>query len=108
MKKIVPILLFIVICVSHLHIFDAIVDFNVLCKKENTQKSKDSSDKESEPENEDKGKEKGEAQEKFYARNHYPITSQFQLPGKDKFICFNTKLNKHPYNEDDLQPPKAA
>jgi len=101
----------VIICVNHLHIIDVWDDFGVTAKKENTQKIKSfPGDNDNEPgtEKEDKEKEKAGEQEKFDTRNNHAITSQFQLPGKDKFICFNTALNKHPYAEDDIRPPKAA
>ncbi len=82
---------------------------NARYKSENTQGTNSFPvDEESEKEKENKGKEKVEEQEKYYNRNNYILTSQFHLSDKDKFVCFNTKLNMHPYQEDDIQPPKAV
>lgn len=53
-------------------------------------------------------KEKGEDQVKYYSSHHHLLSSQFQLSANDKFVCFNTALNKHPYKDDDIQPPKAV
>lgn len=102
-------MLLIIICINHLNIVDAIIDFSARYKKENTKTTKNfPADEESETEKENKGKEKIEEQEKYYPRNIHIITSQFQLSDKDKFICFSTKLNRHPYQEDDIQPPQAV
>ena len=65
-------------------------------------------EKDAESEKENKIKEKGEEQEKFYSRDHYFITNNFHLSDKDKFVCTNTKLNVHPFNDDVIQPPKAV
>ncbi len=83
------------------------MDFSETYKKEHTPLTKNVPfDEETEKEN--KGKEKSEEQEKYYSRVNYLITSQYQLSASDKFICFNTRLNIHPYQDDDIQPPKAV
>ena len=56
----------------------------------------------------EKGKEKTEEQEKFCDKNNYTSFSQSKLSAKDKFFCFKTRLNTHPYQDDDIQPPKAV
>lgn len=61
-----------------------------------------------ESEKEIKIKEKAEEQEKFYSRDHLFIANNFQLSDQDKFVCTNTKLNDHPINDDEFQPPKAV
>ena len=105
-KKSIPLFLFVIICISHLNIFDAAANFGARYKKENTQTN--SFPVEEEPDTQkEKGKEKSEEQEKDLNRNTI-IISQFQLSDKDKFICYSTKLNRHPYKDDDIQPPKAA
>ena len=109
LKKIIPISLFIIICISHLNIIDVVIDVTATHKKENTQTPKNfPAEKESETEKENKGKEKTEEQEKYHTRTNYISTSQFQLSDKDNFICFTTKLNIHPYQDDDIQPPRAV
>jgi len=83
--------------------------FKAEYKKANAQTAKNfPAGEKSEPEKENAGKEKTEEQEKFYSRHNHIITSQFQLSDKDKFICFSTRLNVHPYQDKDIQPPKAA
>lgn len=83
--------------------------FSATYNKEKTKAAKNFPvDEESETEKEIKGKEKIEEQEKYYTKNNNITTSQFQLSDKDKFICFSTKLNKHPYQEDDIKPPQAV
>ena len=109
MKKFVPALLFIIICINHLNIIDVVVDFGARYGKENCKIVKAfAGDEEPDTEKENKGKEKVEEQEKYYSKNNYSITNQYKLSDKDKFICYNTKLNPHPYQDDDIQPPKAA
>lgn len=76
-------------------------ELNKLVKKVPTEK-----DEESEKEN--KIKEKAEEQEKFYSRDHTFIITNFQLSDQDKFVCTTTKLNVHPINDDEFQPPKAV
>lgn len=88
-----------------MHIFDSVIGFCARYKFEKTLDNKDfASDEKSETEKENKS---SDGKEKYYSRNNYMITSQFQLTDKDKFICFSTKLNRHPYEEDDIQPPQA-
>jgi len=108
LKKIIPIFLLFIICINHLDIIDAAMGFRATYKKENSQTTKNfPSNEKSETEKENKGKEKIEEQEKYFRTNH-SIAAQFQLSDKDKYICFSTKLNIHPYQEDDIQPPKAV
>jgi hypothetical protein len=108
-KKIIPIFLFAIICINHLNIIDAVLHFSARFNKENVKLGKSLLEgKESEPEKETKEKAKTTEEEKFLQKNHNLTAYQFQLPGKDKNICFNTTLNKHPYTEDDIQPPKAV
>lgn len=89
-----------------MNIIDAAINF--LDYKKNNSVKIFPGDEESETEKEDKGKEKIEEQEKYYTRNNHILYSQTLLWGKDKFICFNTKLNKHPYQDDDIQPPQSC
>ncbi|MEO7766671.1 MAG: hypothetical protein ABIS01_04565 [Ferruginibacter sp.] len=109
MKKIIPIFLIIIITINHFNIINVVMDFSVRYKKENCKNAKSfPGDKESEPEKENKGKEKAEDAEKFFLKNNYLLATRLQLPGKDKFVCFSTKLNAHPYHEDDIHPPQAG
>lgn len=84
-------------------------DFTARFKKETCQKTKSlSNSAESESEKEDKGKVKSEEQEKYFTRSIYQLKSNFQLSDRDKFICFNSMLNKNPYQDDDIEPPQAV
>lgn len=77
--------------------------------KENKQANKNfPADEQSSTEKESKGKEKVEEQEKFHTKSYNIIPNQFQLSDKDNFICFTTKLNIHPYQDDDIQPPRVV
>jgi hypothetical protein len=106
-KKIIPIFLFAIICINHLNIIDAVLRCSARFNKENVKLGKSLPvDKESETEKETK--EKTAPEEKFLQKNNNLTAYQFHLPGKDKHICFNTALNKHPYTEDDIQPPKSV
>ncbi len=67
-----------------------------------------SSEKEVESQKESKIKEITEEQEKFFSRDHYFGSNNFQLSEKDKFVCTNTILNAHPITEHLLQPPNAV
>jgi hypothetical protein len=108
-KKIIPIFLFAIICINHLNIIDAVLRCSARFNKENVKLAKAlREDKESETEKESKEKEKNAEEEKNFQKNHSLAVYNFQLPGKDKHTCFNTSLNKHPYTEDDTQPPKAV
>ncbi len=107
MRKIIPIFLFAIICINHLNIIDAVLRCSARFNKENVKLVKTPAENE-ESEKETKEKEKTTEEEKFLQKNHNLTAYQFQLPGKDKNICFNTALNKHPYSEDDIQPPKAV
>ena len=108
-KKIIPIFLFIIICITHLNIISAVVNFSARYDKElNKLVKKMPTEKEDESEKENKIKEKVEEQENVFFRDHFFATNNFQLSDKDKFVCTNTKLNIHPFNDDVLQPPKAV
>jgi hypothetical protein len=107
-KKIIPIFLLAIICINHLNIIDAVLRCSARLNKENVKLGKSlPEDKESETEKETKEKEKTTEEDKFFQKNNH-TAYQFQLPGKDKHTCFNTALNKHPYTEDDTQPPKTV
>jgi hypothetical protein len=107
LKKIAPIFLFLIICINHLNIIDAVMHFSAKHKKENNEVIKTFPlDEQSDAEKENKGKEKIEESEKYL--NSYHTLNQYKLAEKDKFICFATMLNKHPYKDDDIQPPKAV
>ncbi|MES2777073.1 MAG: hypothetical protein V4722_23045 [Bacteroidota bacterium] len=108
MKKIIPILLLLVISINHLNIIDAVLHYSACCQaaKDNNHQKDFPADEETE-----KGgaaKEKGEEQEKYYAGHNYLLTNKFQLSANARFICYSTTLNKHPYQDDDIQPPKAV
>jgi hypothetical protein len=109
LKKIIPIFLLAIICINHLNIIDAVLRCSTCITKENVKLGKGlPADKESETEKESKEKEKTAEEEKFFQKNNNSTAYRFQLPGKDKHTCFNTALNKHPYTEGDIQPPKAV
>ena len=109
MKKVIPIFLFIIICITHLNIISVVVNLSARYNKELGKLDKKAlTEKDTETEKENKVKEKGEEQEKFYTRDQFLSSTNFQLSDKDKFICTNTKLNTHPFNDDVLQPPKAV
>ena len=109
MKQVVPILLLVIICITHLNILSVVTSVNARYNKELGKLDKKAPvEKDTESEKENKIKEKNEEQEKFYSRDYYFITHGFQLSDKDKFVCTNTKLNIHPTSDDVLQPPKAA
>ena len=85
------------------------MDWGLRLKQEHSPKTKTlTSDEESETEKESKGKEKIEEHEKYFLKNTHIINRQFQLSEQDKFSCYSSKLNIHPYLEDDIQPPKAV
>jgi hypothetical protein len=108
-KQIIPIFLFAIICINHLNIIEVVSLHHARFNKENIKLGKTlTEDKESETEKETKEKEKTPEEEKIFQKNHNRIAYQYQLPDKDKHICYNTTLNKYPYTEDDAQPPKAV
>jgi hypothetical protein len=108
LKSIIPIFLFIVVFITHLNIIDAVTDLSARYKKENTKHTSNfPADEESASEKESKGKEKIEEEEKYYSKNINVITSRYQLSERDKFFCYTTQINIHPYQDDDLQPPKS-
>ena len=85
------------------------MDFCAVTKKENTRITKNpDANEEPETEKDNIGKEKIGEQEQYIPKHNYNTKSQFQLSDKDKFTCFSAKLNRHPYQEDDIQPPQAV
>jgi hypothetical protein len=83
-----------------------LIDYGRLFNKENTQFSNSLSDEEN-SEKETKAKDQVE-EEKYISRNPFVLINCFQLSDKEKFICFSTQLNRHPYQEEELRPPKAV
>jgi hypothetical protein len=107
LKRIIPILLLLVISVNHLNIVDAVMHFNTRCHAANDKAQKDyPADEETEKNAQEK--EKSEEQEKYYAGHNYQLTNRFHLSANHRFVCYSTLLNKHPYQDDDIQPPKAV
>lgn len=105
LKKIVPIFLLVLICASHLNILDAVGRLSAKCKAEHLQKGKESPmDEESSKE----AKEKMGEDEKLFTKVVTVTPVQFNMSNRDKYICVCTMLHKQPYQEADLQPPKAA
>ncbi len=104
MKKLTFIFLFAIICINHLNIIDAISCFSV---SHNTEKlvKKHLNDEEREKEN--KAEDKLTEQEKYLNRNTYSAYPA-EMSAKDKFHCYNIRLNIHPFQDDDIQPPKAV
>ena len=96
-----------VISVNHLNIVDAIIHYSIQWN-ENTGKAKTDFPLDEETEKSTQEKEKSETQEKYDTRHNYQFTNRFHLSANHRFICFNTSLNKHPYQDDDIQPPKAV
>jgi hypothetical protein len=47
-------------------------------------------------------------EEKYFTKSSLVLIKLSQLSDKEKFICFSTLLNHHPYQDKELQPPKAA
>lgn len=81
------------------------MDLSARYKKVNSQLKNFPADEESDTQKE-KGKQESEEQEKYYTRNYTIANSLFQLSGEDKVICYSTKLNIHPCQDHDIQPPK--
>lgn len=107
LKKIIPILLLLVISVNHLNIADVIMHFSTRCEAVNDKAQKGyPADEETEKSTQEK--EKGEEQEKYYTGHIYQLTNRFHLAANHRFICYSTSLNKNPYQDDDIQPPKAV
>lgn len=97
-----------IISISHLNIINALADINTVYKKQTSQAAKSfPPDEQNETEKETKGKEKSEEQEKFYNKVDYSLNN-FHLSSRERFICFSTTLNVHPYQEDDIQPPRVV
>ena len=96
--------MFLIICINHLNIIDALININDRYKKEFIHCSKKiPAGDETEKEN---AKEKFEDQEKFLSSNNH-LSGNFHLSGKDLFISYCTALNIHPHGEKDTQPPKV-
>jgi hypothetical protein len=94
-----------IICINHLNILDAVWELNAKCKAEHLQKGKEL------PIDEETGKEAKEKMgedEKIFTKAGPMALVQYSLSNRDKYICICTMLHKHPYQETDLQPPKAA
>ncbi|MEJ7611834.1 MAG: hypothetical protein WKF88_11715 [Ferruginibacter sp.] len=106
MNKLSSIFFLLIICISHINILDVVSGITHI-SKEIKAKHLNTDFGDSEQEKENKGEEKI-AEEKFFPY-HLNITGfQYNLSGKDRFICYTTRLNIHPFPEGDLQPPKAA
>lgn len=98
-------MLLVVICINHLNILDTVWQFSAKCKAEHLQKGKES------PIDEESGKEAKEKigeDEKLLTKAPSTTLVQFNLSNRDKHVCVCTMLHKHPYQETDIQPPKAA
>ncbi len=96
-----------VISVNHLNIIDAIVHYYTCFQIDNGKTQKDFlNDEETEKGNE--AKDKTEEQEKYYTDNHYLLANKFQPSNCVQFVCYSTTLKKHPYQDNDIQPPKAV
>jgi hypothetical protein len=108
LKKIIPIFLFIIICINHLNIIDAVIKVSARYNLENSKAGKDFSTDEESTEKESEGKEKIEEQDKYFTCANNNINKQYKLSAKDKYFYFNARLNAPPYLETDIQPPKAA
>lgn len=65
-------------------------------------------DEESDSEKENNGKEKSEEQEKYLTQHPHYTGNQFQLSANELYYQYNTRLNKHPYKDKDIQPPKSV
>jgi hypothetical protein len=104
LKKIIPIFLLVTICLSHLNIIDAVVHFSARYKAANQQKGKEMP---AEKETEKEAKEKAGEDEKLLHRNCLAAVTRFNMSNREKLICYRTILQKHPYREDDTEPPKA-
>ena len=88
-----------------MNILDVITGISVMSKdtKENRLKT-DFGD--SEQEKETKGEEKV-SEGKFFTGHSNDNSVQYNLSDKDRLICYKTRLNIHPFSEDDPKPPKA-
>ncbi len=96
-----------IISVNHLNILDAIMHYSTQWNVDNRMAKTDFPvDEETEKSTQET--EKGEEQEKYYTGHNYQLTHRFQLSAYHRFICYSTLLNKHPYKQYDIQPPKAA
>jgi hypothetical protein len=91
------------ICLSHLNIIDAVVHFSARYKAANLQKDKEVP---AEKETEKEAKEKAGEDEKLLQKNCLAAITRFNMLNREKLICYRTILQKHPYQEDDIQPPK--
>jgi hypothetical protein len=104
LKKIIPLFLLLVICVSHLNIVDALYDLRY--KKENLQSFKKfPADEESGSEKSNDLKSKHEEEKFFHSLMPFKGPS---FSNTNTFFYYNTQLQLHPYQDDDIQPPKAA
>jgi len=83
-----------------------IIDYCNLYNKENIKFSSSLSDEEN-SEKETKEKDQKE-NEKYFSKTALVLVNGFQLSDNQKFIWFGTQLNLHPYQGQELQPPKAA
>ncbi len=105
MKKLITIFLFLTICLNHLNIVETIIDYCNNYNKENVKYSSSLSDEEN---SEKESKEKNQIEdEKYFSKGSFGLINYFELSDREKFFCFNTQLNLHPHQDQELQPPKA-
>ena len=105
LKKIITLFLFIIICVSHLNIIDALIDVNTRYKKEKNALFKNlPSGEENDTEKENEGKSK---EEKIFTNIFGSLEGPHFL-NKNNFNSYRLPLNIDPYQDDDIQPPKAV
>ena len=104
-KKFISGLLLLIITFNHLNLTDSMLLFSGTYHQDPVKKNFPV-DEERETENEQK--EKGKENEKYLGRISANIHPQYDLTGADHLTWYTTMLNKHPYAEDDIQPPKAV
>jgi len=107
LKNFVAILLLTIISVSHLNLLDAICRFTDGYKPEKVWAANSSNTPLEEEHQKDVNKNKAPEEEKFLHKG-LATALMSDLSNKEKFICFCTALQKHPYQETDIQPPNAA
>jgi hypothetical protein len=87
-----------------LNILDTLIDINSFYKKDSTELFKNISGEENDSEKENEGKSKDE---KIFTNLLNPF-ERLQLLKSNNFNCYKLRLNKDPFHEDDIQPPKAV
>ena len=90
-------------CVNHLNIIDSIIHFTAAHRQEQSGSVDFAEEKEREAEKE-KSNEKEKYQDKYFINS----TIQFRVSTRDQLTWFHTKLNPHPFTEDDIRPPRLA